>query len=51
MIPRYITVTVYNYLGRVSFYNTYIAINFADAIKQMEKEYTLTGTDSHIECK
>ena len=52
MIPKYITVYVFRYDGKVVFYNTYIDINYADAIKQMKKEYTIDkGIITHIECK
>lgn len=49
---KYITVSVIRYDGKIAFYNTYLAKNYADAIRQMEKEYKIDkGIITRIECK
>lgn len=51
-MKKYIQVTVYRYDGIVTYYNTYLATNYADAIKQMEKEHTVDRwVETRIECK
>lgn len=47
-----ITVMVIRYDDTIAYKNTYKAINFADAIKKMEKEYKLIFTiDTRIKCE
>ena len=47
-----ITVKVVRYDNTIAFQQTYKAVNFADADKQMRKDYKLRlGIDHHITCE